>query len=277
MGSTNVLFRLGESLLVRLPRQPGGGDAIEKEAHWSNEIKRHLSITIPTIKALGEPAFGYTERWSITHWLDGETAKGWSLSDDTSATRLQLAHDLAEIILSLRAMPISSSASKDNSLRCYRGRPLAEFHELTLQNIHLCRSIKGLNINLDALASIWNDAIQRPAAQEVQKDQWYHGDLVAENLLLSQGKLCAIIDFGGLGIGDATIDLHGAWEIFDPASREHFRNTVNASDAQWVLGRAWALGVSLNAIQYYWNSMPERMLNRTNMLQSILDDAANES
>ena len=61
-GSTNVLFRLGRAFLVRLPRQPGGGDTIDKEVRWLPVMANHLPVTVPEIVEVGEPAFGYPER-----------------------------------------------------------------------------------------------------------------------------------------------------------------------------------------------------------------------
>ena len=69
-GSTNRLFRLGEDLLVRLPRQPGGGTAIEKERDWLPQIEP-LPVTVPQLVNIGEPALGYPEPWAIVRWLEG--------------------------------------------------------------------------------------------------------------------------------------------------------------------------------------------------------------
>ena len=70
-GSTNALFRLGDALLVRLPRQRGGSATIAKELRWVPVIAPALPVGVPRIVAVGEPGFGYPERWCVTRWLDG--------------------------------------------------------------------------------------------------------------------------------------------------------------------------------------------------------------
>jgi aminoglycoside phosphotransferase (APT) family kinase protein len=64
-GSSNALFRLGDTLLVRLPRQPGGSETIEKEHRWLPYVAWSLSVAVPEIVAVGRPGFGYPERWSV--------------------------------------------------------------------------------------------------------------------------------------------------------------------------------------------------------------------
>ena len=201
-GSTNVLFRLGDDLLVCLPRQPGGSVAIDKERRWLPEIGRHIPVAVPEIIAIGEPAFGFGERWSIVRWLDGELPIACSPDDPPAPERLRLADDLADVILAIRSVDVPDAATTDPALRWYRGRPLAEFDERTRYNIQKCRSIEGLDLDLDAALAVWTRALEAPGAFEVGPDRWYHsGDLVAENLLLTNGRLTGVLDFGGLSVG----------------------------------------------------------------------------
>ena len=103
-------------------------------------------------------------------------------------------------------------------------------------------------------------------------DRWAHADLLAENLLQQKGKLVAALDFGGLGVGDPTIDLHGAREVLNAPAREVFRKRLGGSDVQWLLGRAWALAIALGTFSYYWQTMPERVSDRLGMAQQVLAD-----
>ena len=87
---------------------------------------------------------------------------------------------------------------------------------------------------------------------------------------MQNNQLTSVLDFGALGIGDPTIDLHGAWELFDPATRDLFRKKIGASDAEWARGRAWALAVSLMTFPYYWHTMPNRIRDRLAMARAVL-------
>jgi aminoglycoside phosphotransferase (APT) family kinase protein len=89
-----------------------------------------------------------------------------------------------------------------------------------------------------------------------------------------EGRLAAMLDFGGLAVGDPTVDLIVAWEVLDPASREVFRRAVGVDQTSWLRGRAWALSLALMTFPYYWSTMPDRCASRLAVARSILADAA---
>ncbi len=260
-GSSNLLYQLGDDYLVRLPRQPGGGKTIIKEHRWLPHLKDQLSIRIPEITALGIPNDLFPETWSIQRWIPGhrvEAGKG----------NPNLAKALATCINELRSLPLPNDI--DKSLRPYRGKSLQDHDAAFQHNLEACRSIEGLDLDLDHVLQIWKQSLQQP---EAQSQKWFHSDLVAENLLVDDnGNLAAILDFGGLGIGDPAIDLHGAWEIFSKEDRAIFREAMNVSETEWLRGRAWALAVPLMTFSYYWHTMPDRIEHRTTMIRSVLDE-----
>ena len=272
-GSTNVLFRLGDDLLVRLPRQTGGSAAIDKESRWLPTIGSGLQVAVPEVVGLGEPAFGYGERWSILRWLEGQLPEAFGPDDAPAPARSTLAVDLTEVVLALRAIEVPPEAATDPALRSYRGGSLAGFDQQMRLNLRQCQTVEGLDLNLEAAMAVWEDALKLPGAREAGPDRWVHTDLVAENLLLTEGRLSAVLDFGGLAVGDPTIDLHGAWEVLDAPAREVFRARLAVSDAEWLRGRAWALGIALGALSYYWSKMPGRRRDRLAMARSVLADA----
>lgn len=276
-GSTNILFRLGDELLVRIPRQPGAGTAINKEQRWVPVIGAGLSVSVPEFVGVGQPAFGYPEQWSIVKWLEGELPAPCNPMDSAAESlarqRSVLAADLADVILALRNMELPETISGESKLRNYRGRTLQGFDRATQYCIEQCRSIEGLELDLDAALEVWTQGLSLPGASAAGPDRWYHGDLVCENLLLVDGKLSSVIDFGGLAVGDPTIDLHGAWELFDAPARDVFRARLGVDDAEWLCGRAWALGIALGTFSYYWTKMPGRMQSRLAMARSVLADA----
>ena len=153
---------------------------------------------MPEIVALGQPAFGFGELWSIVRWLDGELPRASAPEDAPTPERSALAADLADVILALRAVDVPDAAATDPTLRWYRGRSLAEFDKATRRNMERCRSIDGLDLDLDAALSVWMAALKLPGARCSGPDRWYHSDLVAENLLLTDRRLTAVLDFGGL-------------------------------------------------------------------------------
>jgi aminoglycoside phosphotransferase (APT) family kinase protein len=111
-----------------------------------------------------------------------------------------------------------------------------------------------------------------PGAAERTTPRWYHSDLAAENLLVRDGALTAVLDFGGLSVGDPTVDLVVAWEVLDPPARELFRRQIGVDEASWLRGRAWALSITL-MIWYYWTTMPARRARSMAVGRNVLADA----
>ncbi|MEM7115532.1 MAG: phosphotransferase [Chloroflexota bacterium] len=272
-GSTNIQFRLGGELLVRLPRLPDGSDSIEKEAHWTPIIGRHLPVYVPEFVGVGQPAFDYSEKWLIVRWLDGKHPRVCNPTDLPHIKRSRLANELADVILALRRIGVPQGASTEPALQNYRGHALEAYDESMRRNIEQCKALDGLNLDLDAALALWESALEVTNGSEAGESCWYHGDLVAENLLLTKDRLTGVLDFGGLGVGDPTIDLHGAWELLDPPALETFRVKLGATDTEWLRGRAWALAVALMTFPYYWNTMPGRVKDRLAMARSVLADA----
>lgn len=272
-GSSNALFRLGEELLVRLPRQPGGSTTIEKEARWLSEIGPLVPVAVPEVVAVGEPDLGYPERWSIVRWLHGDLPSAIGPQTPVEPTRACLARDLADFITALRAIAVPPEAMGDPALRWYRGEPLATRDAQTRRGIAACRTIPGLDLDLDAALGVWEGAMTLSEVNQAVSPRWYHGDLLAENLLVRDGHVAAVLDFGGLGIGDPTIDLIAAWEVLDPAAREVLRTALDLDDVSWLRGRAWALTIAVMTFPYYWRTMPDRCASRHAMASSVLADA----
>ena len=272
-GSTNLLFRLGDELLIRLPRQPGNGAAITKEQRWLPKIRQALPVAVPEIVGVGDPAFGYTEKWAITGWLEGVHPAVAQPDLPASSEPRALAVDLADLILAFRELEITDTAASDPDLRGYRGRALLDYDRAFNRTIEKCRLINELDLDLDAALTIWSQSLKLPGASAPAADCWFHSDLVAENMLLRGDRLSGVLDFGGLSVGDPTIDLHGAWELFDPVARERFRTRLGVDDAQWLRGRAWALAIALGALSYYWETMPGRSHDRLVMARAVLAHA----
>lgn len=269
-GSSNAIFQLGDELLVRMPRQPGGGEGIAKEARLAPMLSAALPVAVPRVAAVGQPGFGYPEKWSVVHRIEGEHPVRALPGEPVDASRTVLAKGLAEVVGALRSIDVPRPV--DDDLRWYRGGALRDFDQGVRQSIALCREIDGIDLDLDRAESVWEAALGLPGADEPAPDRWYHGDLVAENLLVEDGNLVAVLDLGSVSVGDPTIDLHGAWEILDAPAREAFARALGVGEAEWLRGRAWALGVALVALPYYWDSMPGRRDDRLAMARNVLDD-----
>jgi aminoglycoside phosphotransferase (APT) family kinase protein len=267
-GSSNALFRLGNDKLVRLPRQPGGGASIDKEASWLPYVAARVTVEVPAVVGVGEPDLDYPERWAITTWLPGTRPSAPGTIPGCNGTD-RLAEDLARFLTELRGMEVAERAKDDKALSWYRGLPLwnldADFRETALR----CRDL-DIALDIDEALHIWDLAVDASRSVE-PAESWYHGDLLIENLLLNDtGGLGGVIDFGGLALGDPTVDLVVGWEALDEDGRRVLRRALDVDDATWTASRGWALLIAMITFPYYGASMPVRRADRLVMAQAAI-------
>ncbi len=220
-GWDNAVFRLGDELAARLPIRQIGADLVAAEVRFLPEMADRLPVSIPAPVRSGTPALGYPWPWTIVPWFAGE------LAFDGDCDLFAAARDLGAF---LRAFGVPAPA--DAPRNPWRGVPLAARDEITRERIaHLdLRSARG------AAIAAWERALAaRPFADH---PVWVHGDLHPANIVVRDGKLMAIIDFGDLNAGDPAADLAVAWMWFDAASRPAFRAACEVPDDDtWI--RAW--------------------------------------
>ncbi len=233
-GTSNVMYRLGENLVVRLPRTAGSADDTAKEHRWLPRLAPALPVDIPVPLGAGEPGDGYPWPWSVYGWLDGDCP---TVGDTTEAA--PLARDLAEFVTALhRIDPADGPPS-------YRSEPL------TARDRAVREALADLRAEIDVAtaAEIWQTALRAPAP--TGPPVWIHADLQPGNMLTADGRLTAVIDFGCLGLGDPAVDLISAWYVLPAAARDTFRTAAEADDATWARGIGWALSIALMELQYY--------------------------
>ena len=276
-GSTNALFRLGDDLLVRVPRQPGGTETIEKEQRWLPYVAPHLPVPVPEVVAVGEPGFGYPEKWSVVRFLRGERPVVPSAGE---APRHGFAADLAAVVGALRSLDLPPETAGDPALAWYRGRPLATMDDAMQEYLRDSRHLVGhpdLTVDLEEVASAWARVLRMPEAHREVEPRWYHGDLNAENLLVRAGRLVAVLDFGGLSVGDPTIDVAVAWQLLDRAARSTFLEALGVDEVTWRLACGWVLVLSVMGLPYYWDTMRDRCVRGLHAGREALVDLSGSS
>ncbi len=97
-------------------------------------------------------------------------------------------------------------------------------------------------IDTDAAAEVWDSAL---AAAGHDDRVWVHGDITSSNLLVVDGRLAAVIDFGCSAVGDPACDTTIAWTLFNDRSRAEFVSGLSLDSATWCRGRGWALWKAL--------------------------------
>ncbi|AZM57582.1 phosphotransferase [Streptomyces sp. WAC 01529] len=241
-GTSNVMYRLGPDMVVRLPRLAGSAKDVAREQHWLPRLAAALPVAVPVPIAQGVPGEGYPCSWSVFRWLDGTTPD----PGEPLAEPVLFARDVAEFLIALRGVdPAGAPAA-------YRSEPLAERDGSTREVI---AELRGL-VNAGAATAVWEAALRAPAWRG--DAVWVHGDLQPGNVLVDRGRLSAVIDFECMGVGDPAVDLIAAWYLMDAEAREAFRAALGgaADDAMWARGRGWALTIALNELRYYRETNP---------------------
>lgn len=257
-GTDNALYRLGEAMVVRLPRVDWAIDQVAKEQHWLPRLAPHLPLTIPTPLAQGQPGGGYPWAWSIYQWLAGEVVTIEQLADPRQATL-----DLAQFIRALQQID-TTDAPLYGAHNSFRGEPLALRDAETRAAI---TSLHGL-IDSELATAVWESVLAAPAWSG--SPVWLHGDLRPGNLLARAGRLSAVIDFGLLGVGDPATDVMAAWLFLSADTRDLFRAALQVDDATWARGRGWALNFGAMALSYYQESNPDLAAIAHRVIQETL-------
>lgn len=233
-GWDNKTFRLGDSMLIRLPSAECYADKVTKEQEWLPKLAPHLSLPIPKPLSMGHPTDEYPWNWSIYQWIEGETVSPEHIND-----LCEFATSLALFLTDLHKIDTTNGIPA-GAQNFHRGGLLKVYDEqtrTTISAIHDKKYADGLTAVWNAaLASIWN----KPPV-------WVHGDVAVGNLLVDKGKLCAVIDFGGMGIGDPACDLVMAWTFFDTESRDAFKQSLQLDNDTWARARGWTLWKALCA------------------------------
>jgi aminoglycoside phosphotransferase (APT) family kinase protein len=254
-GWDNRTFHLGERMIARLPSAERYVAQVEKEHRWLPALAPHLPLPIPAPLARGAPGEGYPWPWSVYGWLEGEPATAGRIADLGA-----FAADLARFLAALQAAP-AAGGPPAGPHSFFRGGPLATYDAETRQAI----ATLGEQIDAAACAEVWDAALAAPWRGP---PVWVHGDVAAGNLLVRDGRLCAVIDFGCAAVGDPACDLAIAWTLFDGQAREAFRATLPLDAGTWARGRGWTLWKAL----IVWAALPGANPDGADMSRRIVED-----
>ncbi|MCB1217461.1 aminoglycoside phosphotransferase family protein [bacterium] len=231
-GWDNRSFRLGEELLLRLPSAERYVAQVAKEIQWLPFLADRLSVSVPVVLVSGRAGCGYPWTWSIRRWIEGEAAHPGIINDRTA-----LASQLAEFSVELWSLS-TAGVPAPGQHNFHRGGSLAEYDG------EVRAALEALSGSMDVSAAeqLWQAALASGAESAAR---WVHGDLYPGNILLHDGRLTAVIDWGGLAAGDPACDMSIAWTLLDPPARCCFRNECGADAGLWLRGAAWTLWKAL--------------------------------
>jgi len=257
-GTEHSIFQIGDSLAGRFPLLPDAEAAAAVEARWLPRLASLLPCRVPVILAQGRPDLSYPFTWAVSAWLDGEDGSTAEFDEQL------LAHDLAAFLTALERADATDAPSP---LPGHRGAPLAHVDG------PIRRAVQQLGDRVDgaAVTRSWEESLRADSWDGA--GVWTHGDPLPGNLLFEDGRLTAVIDFGGLKAGDPACDLQPAWNSFSAPSRRLFREAMAVDEATWLRGRGWTIYQAVTGLAYYWDTNPRMIRQVSHALNEVLADS----
>ncbi len=257
-GWDNAMFRLGPSLAVRVPRRASAAALLINEQRWLPTLAAHLPIPVPQAVRLGIPSTEFPWHWSVLPWIEGDPADQLPIAP-TEAGRL------AEFLRALHCPAPDDAPSSE-----VRGVPLQRRAAVVEQRLSRLRgAVPALD---DAILSIWHEALAAPAAGN---RVWVHGDLHAQNVLVRNGVIAGIIDWGDITAGDPATDLAGVWMLLDDAAaRQEALSRYAASADEIARAKGWAVLFAFLLLEHGLIDNPRHATMALSTLRRVSDDRA---
>jgi aminoglycoside phosphotransferase (APT) family kinase protein len=228
-GWDNEVMRLGDDLALRLPRRAVAAQLLLNEQTWLPIVTPGLPLPASAPVRIGKPALGYPYPWSVVPWFDGQPS---DLSPPDTDQGLVLANFL-------RALHQPAPAEAPSNP--VRGVLLAE--RATAFETQFAASERVGGPLPPHLRAVWDAALLAPI--DLPRS-WFHGDLHGRNVIVRDGKLAAVIDWGDIAGGDPACDLAAVWMLLpDLVARREAMVAYGASDATWDRARGWAALMSV--------------------------------
>lgn len=257
-GWDNAMFRLGTSLVVRVPRRAGAAALLVNEQRWLPAVAEHLPLPVSLPVRVGIPSAAFPWHWSVLPWLEGDPA-------DQSSIAATEARRLAEFLEALhRPAPDDAPSSE------VRGVPLAK--RAAVVEDRLSRLTADVPRLIDAILPVWRRALAAPLADT---RVWLHGDLHAQNVLVRNGAISGIIDWGDITAGDPATDLACVWMLMDDmAGRRAALTRYGACGDETLRAQGWAVLFASLLLDHGLVDNPRHAAMGLATLQRLAEDCA---
>ena len=261
-GTENAVFRLGDELAVRMPLAPGAVGGLVKEVRWLPVLAAHLSLDVPEVVATGEPGAGYPFPWAVVRWLPGRDALSGGLVSLGDAARA-----IGQFVAELQDIDMTD-APAPGSEGFVRGGPVGGRDAAFRAALADCAGL----IDVERVSRVWDDALAAPEWDGAPV--WLHADLIPGNVLVRNGRVAGVLDFGAMATGDPAYDVTAGWHLLDEHSRPAFLDAVGADDATCRRARGLVVSGAVIALPYYLHTNPAMVATARRGLDEVLGDAS---
>jgi aminoglycoside phosphotransferase (APT) family kinase protein len=261
-GHDNRTYRLGEGLLMRMPTEPSYALKVPIEQELLPKLAKGLSLPIPVPVKVGKASADYPYPFSIYKWLPGKSLNLLSLRD---SEKEQLAFDLAQFLKELQAITDLQGLAPGQH-NWWRGDHVSVYDKGAREQIGALDAL----IDTARALTLWEKAC---ATQWDKEPVWVHGDVAIGNILIEEGKLSAVIDFGGVAVGDPACDLVIAWTYLAGKAREIFIREMALDDNTWLRARAWALWKATFELSQITDKTSAEALAQRMIIEALLSES----
>jgi len=197
-------------------------------------------VAVRQVVYVGTSQEFYPFSWAVLRWLDGTDA--WDARQHRGWFGSSLGHDLAALVRHLRRTAVENAPVRKP------GERGGSLHALDARVRWWVDRADGL-IDVRAVMRLWEKCLE--GADDAVEPVLVHGDLIPGNLLVADGRLTAVLDWGGLGAGDPAQDLDPAWSVLDTAGAAAFRQDLDVDEASWLRACGFALEQAIGGVIYY--------------------------
>ncbi|GAA4880986.1 aminoglycoside phosphotransferase family protein [Kitasatospora terrestris] len=205
-GWGNQMWRLGPELAVRMQRMDSGPEPQLKERRWLPELAARLPLPVPVPVRDGVPSERFPKIWTVMSWVEGTPL------DHGEITRGDHAADALADFLGALHVPAPADAPTATDFGLHPGDCTGGFE-------HFFRDAAPAGL-ADRIRAVWDEAVDTP--EWAGPPVWVHGDLHPANVVVADGTLAGVVDFGALFAGDPAWDLAAAWLLLPAGGAARF-------------------------------------------------------